>query len=473
MSCSPPSRAGRQTCRFFLAISLAAAVICTALTLAGCIKDAPDDGKIHLTYWEKWQRFEGEAMQRVVDAFNASQDRIVVHMTLVSQIERKVLTATAGGNSPDLAGLWDNQVAAFSEQGILTPLDDYMKRDGITRDHWIPVYADICTHMGVMWCVPTTPATLGLHWNKALFRASADELRAAGLDPGRAPKTLEELNKYCEILTKFDEDGNIIQMGFLPQEPGWFHWAWGSWFGGTLIDEDGNITANHPRNVEAFEWIQSFALKYGTDKIYRFASGFGNFSSPQNPFFSGRVAMVIQGVWMHNYISQYAPGMQYGVAPWPKTPNGPADFSVASCDILTIPAGVPKERRDAAWEFVKFVLSPFGMETLNLGQRKNTPLNEVSEGFIEEHPHPHIELFIQMSRYEHCTPPARVGVWTEYMKEWYFAFEKMRVLSRNPATNKPYTAAEALDEMQARISLSHKRQKESLALRPAIAGGRP
>src|SRR5262245_40876872 len=53
---------------------------CVLLLLASCVRETPDDGKIHLQYWEKWVRFEGEAMQRVVDAFNSSQDRIVVHM---------------------------------------------------------------------------------------------------------------------------------------------------------------------------------------------------------------------------------------------------------------------------------------------------------------------------------------------------------------------------------------------------------
>ena len=38
----------------------------------------------------------------------------------------KVLLATAGGNPPDIAGLWDGDVVPFAEQGALTPLDDYL-----------------------------------------------------------------------------------------------------------------------------------------------------------------------------------------------------------------------------------------------------------------------------------------------------------------------------------------------------------
>ncbi|HON69019.1 MAG TPA: hypothetical protein PLS23_21270, partial [Phycisphaerae bacterium] len=131
-------------------------------------------------------------------------------------------------------------------------------------------------------------------------------------------------------------------------EPDWFLPAYGAWWGGEPFDGQ-NITANTPGHVEALDWIRSYSLKYGVDRLKRFASGFGNFSSPQNPFFSGKLAMVLHGVWLHSYISQYAPGMDYGAAPWPKTPRGPENFTLADADVLIIPAGLPQHRRDAAW----------------------------------------------------------------------------------------------------------------------------
>jgi len=94
---------------------LAASVALLALALlAGCVRSEPDDGKLHLTYWEKWERFEREAMQRVVDDFNASQDRIVVHMHTFGSIDKKILGATAGGNPPDVAGVWMPYIVPFA-----------------------------------------------------------------------------------------------------------------------------------------------------------------------------------------------------------------------------------------------------------------------------------------------------------------------------------------------------------------------
>jgi multiple sugar transport system substrate-binding protein len=445
------------------------AAVGSLLSAGGCFSSDPPDGKIHLCYWDKWDGIEGDAMRRVVAVFNASQGRIVVDYVPVGVIDRKLLAATAGGDPPDVAGLWAHNVTAFAEQGALTPLDEFMERDGISRDYWIPVYRRICTHKDIMWAVPTTPDTTGLHWNKALFRASARELRDKGLDPEQAPRTLAELDAYADVLTRYDQDGNIVQMGFLPQEPGWFHWAWGSWFGGKLVDEHDHITATGPRNIEAFDWIQGCSRRYGVERINRFASGFGNFASPQNPFFSGKLAMVIHGVWLHNYIRQYAPGMQWGAAPWPRTPPGPEHFSTAGCDVMVIPRGVTGRRREAAWEFVKFVISQKAMEMLNLANRKATPLTRVSEDFLRKHDHPYLSLFIEMSKYKDVAAPLHLGIWSQYQTEIFAAFERVRLLQINAATGRPYTAAEALEITQDRVSLAYARHKKSLSLRPPIS----
>jgi multiple sugar transport system substrate-binding protein len=444
---SSTRRPHTRYCRLLLAVSLAA---------PSCTRTAPDDDKIHLTYWEKWVRFEGQTMQAIVNEFNASQDRIVVHMTTFGPVDRKTLLATAGGNPPDLAGMWAPQVASQADRDALTPLDEFMERDGISRDHWLPVYRDLSVVRGKMYAIPTTPTAMALHWNKALFRA-------AGLDPERPPRTLAELDELAHRLTRFDAEGNIIQMGFLPYEPDWYVWGLGPWFGGTLFDGE-KITANHPLNVAALDWVQSYSRRYGPEKIKRFLSGFGNFASPQNAFFSGKLAMAFHGVWLDNYISQFAPGLDYGVAPFPRTPHGPENFSIADMDVLVIPAGVPPERREAAWQFLKFVASQSITEKLCLGQRKNTPLAKVSPEFIARHPHPAIELFIELSRSPNVTHLPQMGIWTRYEVEIRTACERMRLLQTNPKTGRPFTAKEVLDDVQARMSTAWERHMQSLRL---------
>lgn len=411
-------------------------LLSAALVVGGCSPPASHNGKVVVSYWEKWTGFEGKAMRAVVDAFNGSQDRIFVDLLTVSQVDRKMLLATAGGVPPDVAGLWSNNVNVYAEKNALLCLDPYLRKAGITPDYFLPCYWRLCQHEGKTWALLTTPATIALHWNKRLFRE-------AGLDPERPPQTIEELDEYAAKLTKGDTNGKIVQMGFIPSEPGWWNWAWGCFFGGRLWDEGERITANCPGNIRAFEWVQSYSKKYGASALQVFQSGFGNFSSPQNAFLSEKVAMEIQGVWMYNFISKYAPKLEWGAAPFPPPANRPdlANVTVAEADVLVIPTGA--KHPDEAFEFLKFVNSQPGMELLCMGQRKHTPLRQVSQQFLRNHPNPYIGVFMDLakSRNAICTP--RLSLWNEYADEMATAFDNIWLQRATPR--------QALDLVQQRI----------------------
>jgi len=82
--------------------------------------------RVHITYWEKWGSFEAEAAQKMVDAFNASQDEVFCHYIRTSQVDRKAMLAIVGGQPPDVVGLWSDSVAPFAEADALMPLDSLM-----------------------------------------------------------------------------------------------------------------------------------------------------------------------------------------------------------------------------------------------------------------------------------------------------------------------------------------------------------
>ena len=63
--------------------------------LVGCGEKLPS-GKVHITYWEKWSGFEAEAMQRTVDQFNRSQNKIVVAFLSLSSVTLKLSSPLRG-----------------------------------------------------------------------------------------------------------------------------------------------------------------------------------------------------------------------------------------------------------------------------------------------------------------------------------------------------------------------------------------
>ncbi len=421
----------------------------------------PGDGKVHLVYWEKWTGAEAVAMSATVDAFNASQDRIVVEFLSVSGIDRKTILATAGGDPPDIAGVWVQNLASWADLNALTPLDELMQPSGGKQaflERFEPAYADAMQYDGHVYAVIATPASMALHWNKAAFRE-------AGLDPERPPATIAELYEYSKRLTRRDPaTGELTQIGFVPQDPGWWPWSFPRYFGGSLLGPDGSISYDSvPENVESMRWVQSYTELYGAGPLRRFASGFGPFGSPQFPFFRGSTTMVFQGVWLNNYLRQYAPHLDYGVAAWPAVRPGEPPFTIVEGDMLVIPRGSKHPRE--AWEFLEYVSSSNpeaqsraelrGIELTCFLQEKNSPLKVWSPFFTEHHPHPYISVFRELAQSPRAYHVPAMGVWSEYQREINIAFDQVRLAQSTPEV--------AMAQAQARVALSWEKHRAALA----------
>lgn len=460
---------------------LAFAVCALALLGAACgsAKSSERGGVRRVVYWEKWTDFEGEAMGRVVEAFNARERAraqaepayrpIEVEMVVVSRIEQKLLIACAGGNPPDVAGIYSAMTAAYADKGALTDLTARASAAGLERSRYVGRYYDLGVYRDKLWGLPTAPASAALHWNKRLFRE-------AGLDPERPPETLEELDAMAEQLTRWEvtlpsgekqlrsgylpevpaSNKRLVQLGFLPSEPIWWAHGWGFLFGGQLLEGD-ELTTASPENVRAYEWVASYSKRLGVDAVRRFRSGFGSFGSAQNPFLSAQLAMQAQGVWMFNFIQKYADGMQWGAAPFPAPADHPELRGAASAeaDALVIPTGA--RHPEEAWAFIRYTQERDVMERLCLGQRKPSPLAEVSDAFYESHPHPYIRLFAELGASSSAWSAPQTGVWNEYQRELTSAVNKI--------TNLTLAPRDALLQVEARMQASYDRERAVLARR--------
>ncbi|CAN5511519.1 sugar ABC transporter substrate-binding protein [soil metagenome] len=400
--------------------------------------------KVTVVYWEKWTGQEGEEMRKVVNAFNASQDKIFVKYLSISGVDTKMLLATSGGDPPDVAGVWQERIAQFADGGALTDLTAMAAKAGLTRDYYIGNYYDALKYDGKLWALPSTPASVALHVRPDLMPEDANT-------PEKFPKTIEGLDKLVDRIS-VKKGSELTLAGFLPSSPGWWHWSWDGLFGGKLVDGD-KITINSPENIRAFTWIQSYSKRFGSQSVQSFQSGFGNFSSPQDPFMTGKTATELNGVWKGNYINVYKPGLKWFAVPFPYPADRPdlAGHSVLSQDVLSIPSGArhPKE----AFEFIRYVQRQDVMEGLCKGHGKNSPLNKVSESFFNTHPNPQIRLFGELARAPKALSPPAIGIFPQISSEIGVAFEEVSNGSKEPK--------QALDDAQARVDglwLTYRRQ---------------
>lgn len=409
--------------------------------------------RVTVTYWEKWSDFEAEAMRKVVNDFNASQDQIYVDFLSVSGVDQKTLLATASGDPPDLAGLYGTNTSLYHQFDALTDLSDMARDAGITKDKYIASYWDLCDIDGRLYALPTTPATVALHYNRAM-------LKAAGLDPNKAPETIEDLDEMDNKLRKMDGK-KVLSGGFLPAEPGWWPWAWPYYFGGSLYDTKTNKpTADRPENIKAYEWMAGYAKRYGADSFQDFRSGFGGFNSTQNAFISGKIASVLQGVWMANFIQKYNKDLDWVAVPFPYPKDHPElkGSSMVDLDIIVIPRGArhPKE----AFEFLKYVQGQGPMEKLCKGQKKFSPLAVQSPDFEKDHPNPYIHLFREMATWPTTISPPKTPIWGEYQSELGSKIDAMNLGKITPA--------QAMKELQEKALVLQKEVDDSNAARKKV-----
>ncbi len=408
-------------------------------------------GRLILDYWEKWTGHEGAAMQKIVDAFNASQDRLYVRYLMTNSIHQKAMVSILGGAPPDILGLYAFNVPSYAEANAVLPLEDLAKPHALTLEHWSAGMRPIMTfRMPGSAATPkwygiiNTAGTLGLFWNRGLFREHAAGLRARGLDPDRAPRTIHELDAASEVLAATSDGspvgkGPLARAGFLHMEPGWWSWVWPAMFGqvaaGGIYDESTDkATCASPACIAAYEWMQSYPRRLGIEHVEKFRAGFGPYGTPQSAFLTGEVAMVVQGPWMANLIKAFAPDLDYGVAPLPVDQSLLDEASPLTCidtDVLMIPRGA--KHPEASMEFIAFTQRRENVEALASAHCKGSPFASVSEEFLESHANRGVRLHTSMAGSPRAFIAPTTPNWPQYKDLLDTAFQDMWKLEAQPA----------------------------------------
>lgn len=438
-------------------------------------RSAAPPGRVVLTYWEKWTGAEAAALQAIIDDFNAAQDRIWVHRVPVSNIQEKAMLAIAGGDAPDLIGLFSFNVPQYAEAGALLALDELgstsdratsatgslgvspiMRSPSISvppvvghggptlqieaqtqpaaaavhsatqpeatvlqRDNYAPAIWSLLTHEGRLWAGVNACQTFALYYNREHFRQ-------AGLDPDAPPQTTDELDAIAARLTRRGRGGRLDRAGFLPAVPFWWPYVWPSMFGAALYDAPSNrCTLASAENIAAYTWVQSYPRRYGLDAIAGFAGAFdGTYHSGQDPFFTGRVSMIVQGPWIANFARIFAPDLDYGCTPLPPTPalrDPDAPVGLLESDVIAIPRGCRQPR--AALEFLGFMQRSDVQERLARLHCKASPMRSTSPGFYESHPNRLARVHEAIARSPRVQVAPRTRVWPQYAALIQSAFD--------------------------------------------------
>ena len=396
------------------------------------------DGRLIIHFWQSWSRFEEAALQKVVDDFNKSQDKLYIAMLKVSDPNKKLMLATAAGNPPDISVIWGSSMTNFAAKNALLPLNKLCEAAGFKENYYMPAVWDSMTNYGFIWALPITAYDWSLYWNKQLFRE-------AGLDPDTPPKTIAELDRLSDVLTivkikrkgvkkevrfsdltpaeKKKKNFDIVQMGFAPDIPGDWKLQYARYFGGKYWNGKDKMLVDSPGNIAAVKWYAGYAERYGADNILKFKSAYGGSGTPQDPFICGKMAMVYYGSWLFNYIHSFNPGLDWDTAAFPcdKYVSG-REVTTVGDDLIVIPRGSkhPKE----AFEFMKFLNSRKQLENICLAHRKFTPLRKASKAFYEKHSNPAIKTLQKLANNKAAVSASKLPVLQQFEGDFGLAFER-------------------------------------------------
>lgn len=313
-------------------------------------------GPVEIEVWTGWTEDAATNIEMILDSYNKSQDRVIAnHVVVPEAMTQKLLAAVAAGSPPGTAVVFGAsiayQLAANKALLALDEVGDPAQVDTL-RKWMLPAIWDLGVYEGKFYYASMWNQSMGIFVNTKM----AEE---RGVDPNKPPATLEELDVVWEQLTVYDANGNIDILG------GDFTWESmiTGRFLGQYVSEDGKtITANHPNNLRALQWVVNRWQRVGPQKLqdfYASLQGRGERSAGNDPFLSGLRATLVTGPWHYNTLRNFKPeGFEFTVWPFPGPAGQEKKGMYTYGDGWIIPVG--SKDPEAAWEIISTMTGATG-----------------------------------------------------------------------------------------------------------------
>jgi multiple sugar transport system substrate-binding protein len=330
-------------------------------------------------------------------------------------IMEKLVASIAGGDPPPVTLVPAQQTPLWTSKGVVQPLDPYARRDKITKELFFEGYWPQMEIRGKLWRLPFN-IDVNFPWfvNKPLFRA-------AGLNAERTPAAIQEVDELANKLTR-GSPGAYEQLGFVPWQlygPGNSSQSWAYAFGGEFYDvAKDRVIANHPRTVEAFEWMAGWARRLGGyDAVEGQLQALGG---PEVAFGLGKIAMAAQtSSSLEDKLRTY-PGLEVTGGLFPAGPGvKPGQATWLSGRGVGIVTGT--KNPDAAWAFVKWAGGSDEGTLAAVNRMGATPGLKASPGLAVLEKNPLFKPFVDSLRAAQHNPPGAlipVSLWGGSRGPW-------------------------------------------------------
>ncbi len=400
--------------RDFLKVSAATAASASFAGLARFPALAQDAVTIRLMAWG--DDTEVEARAQTIAMFEAANPGIKVDFlhTPSSDYMTKLQTMLAGGDYPDVIYLGNGDAPAFVTRGQLLPIDPYIQQDNLDLSDVFAANLALYNVDGVQYGFPADAPSQQIFYNKSLFEA-------AGIEVPSSDWTDEGWN-WDAFLEKAIAltDASKNQYGFHvnPSFRAW--WVWITANGGSFYNEDGTACVlNAPEAVEAMQFLADLIHVHGVSPTIDVANEMGS----STLFESGVSAMETWFPAIGYMRSHIGDKFAWDVAPHPAGKAGKSCAGGGTGHMIAASAPHP----DAAWQFLKFMISTPAVEKWTEVMGIVPPLQSVADSDVfltPGQPPEHIQVFTAGAAYLHPDPrqpsfvQARTIAETEFQRLW-------------------------------------------------------
>jgi multiple sugar transport system substrate-binding protein len=288
----------------------------------------PLSGDVRISGWSSTPT-EDALLTDSINAFKTANPGVNVKWEPIAQDYSTVLkTNLAAGTEADVFYIDVSDIDSLMKTGKLLALDDYMGKTGTSKSDFVSTLINAFSYNGKVYGIPKDFNTLGLVYNKDLFKA-------AGVAEPTNDWTWDDLTNAAKKLTT----GGVVGLSLPADAARFMPFLWQA--GGDLA----NI--NNAAGIAATDFYTGFEAKQSLSKL---PSELG-MGWPGEAFEKGKAAMVFEGGWLPADLNNNFKTVNYGVVQMPKGTAGKSNL------IFTVSYSVSAKTKNpnAAWALTNFL----------------------------------------------------------------------------------------------------------------------
>lgn len=308
-----------------------------------------------IVFWYSLGGKIAETTRDLVDQFNATHPNIQVEAVYQGSYDdaiNKLKTAIQTKSMPHVMQVYDIGTKFMIDSKSIVPMQKWIDKDKVDISTFEPNILAYYTVNDQLYSMPFNISTPLLYYNRNMFKE-------AGLDPGKPPRTFDEVVEYARKLTVKDASGRVTRPGLALAVYGWFFEQFlatnNLLYANNSNGRDGAATAvafATPEAAAIVEWWRSMVSEGICANLGR------KTADTQKAFISGQAAMTIDSTAVLATILTGVEGrFEVGTGFLPR-PAGAKGGVIPGGGSLWLMAGHEPEEEAAAWEFIKFMSAP-------------------------------------------------------------------------------------------------------------------